>query len=89
MKYQLQHGVKNVNYLMDHILYQDVQDYFAWRRTVNLSIKIYTYYLENKVTFKIKTAYYLDLFTPETMKLLRSTKNKILKNKNGENLPYL
>ena len=74
---------------MDHILYQDVQDYFAWGKTVNPSIKIYTYNLENKVTFKIKTAYYLNLFTPETMKLLRSTKNKILKNKNGENLPYL
>ena len=81
--------MKNLNYLMDHILYQDVQDYFAWEKTVNPSIKIYTYNLENKVTFKIKTAYYLNLFTPETMKLLRSIKNKILKNKNGENLPYL
>ena len=26
---------------------------------------------------------------PETMKLLGSTKNKIIKDKNGENLPYL
>ena len=29
------------------------------------------------VTFKIKTGYYLQLLTPETMKLLGNTKNKI------------
>ena len=36
--------------------------------------------------FKIKTGYYLELLTPETMKLLGSNKSKITKNKNGENL---
>ena len=29
------------------------------------------------------------LLTPETMKLLGSTKNKIAKDKNGENVPHL
>ena len=29
--------------------------------------------IENRVTFKIKTGYYLELLTPETMKLLGST----------------
>ena len=29
--------------------------------------------------FKIKTGYYLELLTPETMKLLGSTKSKISK----------
>ena len=39
--------------------------------------------------FKIKTAHYLELLTPETMKLLGSTENKITKDKNGENVPHL
>ena len=37
----------------------------------------------------IKTGYYLELVTPETIKLLGSTKSKITKDKNGENIPYL
>ena len=44
---------------------------------------------ENRITFKIKTGYYLELFTPETMKMLESTKSKINKDKNGENVLYL
>ena len=44
--------------------------------------------IENRVTFKIKTGYYLELLTPETIKLLGSTKSKITKNENGENVPY-
>ena len=39
--------------------------------------------------FKIKTGYYLELVTPETLKLLWNTKSKITKDKNGENIPYL
>ena len=38
---------------------------------------------------KIKNGYYLELLTPETMKLLESTENKITKDKNGENVPRL
>ena len=37
----------------------------------------------------MKTGYYLELLTPKTMKLLWSSKGKITKDKNGENLPYL
>ena len=33
--------------------------------------------------------YYLELLTPETMKLLGSNKHKITKDKNGENVPHL
>ena len=47
------------------------------------------YKIENSITFKIKKEYYLELLTPETMKLLGSTKSKITKDKNGENVPYL
>ena len=43
----------------------------------------------NRITFKTKTEYYLDLLTPETMKLLGNTKSKINKNENGEKLLYL
>ena len=38
---------------------------------------------------KIKRGYYLKIQTPETMKLLGSTKDKITKDENGENLPHL
>ena len=58
-------------------------------KTGNSSIKIYINKIENRITFKIKTGYYLELLTPETMKLLGSTKSKITKDKNGENVPYL
>ena len=37
---------------------------------------MYINQIENRVTFKIKTVYYLELLTPETMKLLRRTKSK-------------
>ena len=52
-------------------------------------MQIYVNKIENKVTFKIKNGYSLELLTPETMKLLGSTKNKITKDKNGENVPHL
>ena len=39
--------------------------------------------------FKIKSGYYLELVTPETMKLLGSTKSMITKDINGENVPRL
>ena len=43
----------------------------------------------NKITFKIKTRYCLELLTPETMKLLKSTKSKIKKDENRKNVGYL
>ena len=45
----------------------------------NLSIRIYVNKIENTVSLRIKTGYYLELLTPETMKLLASTKSKITK----------
>ena len=53
------------------------------------SIRIYINKIENRITFKIKTGYYLKLLTSETMKLLESTKSKVTKDENGENLPCL
>ena len=48
---------------------------------------IYVNKNKKRITFKIKKAYSLELLTPETMKLLRSTENKITKDKNVENVP--
>ena len=68
----------------------DIQDYFEYilkkhgEETVNPSIKIYINKIENRITFKIKTGYYFEFLTPETMKLLGSAKSKIPKNENGE-----
>ena len=45
--------------------------------------------IENMVPFKIKNGYSLELLTPETMKLLGITENKLTKGKNGENVPHL
>ena len=45
--------------------------------------------MKNRIIFIIKTGYYLELLTPETMELLGSTKTKITKDKNGEQVPYL
>ena len=39
--------------------------------------------------FKRKTRYYLELLMLEKMQLVRSTKSKINKGKNGENVPHL
>ena len=44
--------------------------------------------IENIITSKIKTGYYPELVTPETMKLLRSTTSKITKDENGEYVVY-
>ena len=45
--------------------------------------------LENEITFKIKTGYYLELLTPGTMKSHWSAKCKTYKDKNVENFPHL
>ena len=73
----------------------DIQDYFEYiskkhsESVDNPSIRMYINRIENRITFKIKNGYYLELLTPETMKLLGSTESKITKNKNGENVPHL
>ena len=76
-------------------LISGIQDYFQYilkkhnENVDNPSIKIYVNKIENRVTFKIKTGYYLELLTPERMKLLGNSKTKINKDKNGENVPHL
>ena len=73
----------------------DIQDYFEYilkkrgESVDNPSIRMYINRIENRITFKIKNGYYLELLTPETMKLLGSTESKITKDKNSENVPHL
>ena len=57
--------------------------------TDNSPTRIYINKIGNITTFKIKKRCYLQLLTPEMMKLLRSTKNKITKDKSGKNGPHL
>ena len=45
--------------------------------------------MENRITFKIKSGYYLELLTPEAMKLLGGSESKITKDKNGKNVSHL
>ena len=56
--------------------------------TDNLAIRIYVNEIENRITFKIKTEYYLEFLAPETMKLLGSTKSKITKIEKDQNVPH-
>ena len=63
----------------------DIQDYFEFIMkknvilTDNPSIKIYSNKIKNRIVFKIENGYMLELLTPETMKLLGSTKKLLIK----------
>ena len=71
----------------------DIQDYFEFiikKHKIlaeNPPIQIYPNKIKNRIVFKIKTGYKLELLSPETMKLLGSTKKD--EDKDGEDLPKL
>ena len=73
----------------------DIQDYsdyiFKKHETAagNPPITIYVNKIENKIRSKTETGVDLKLLKPETINLLACTKMKIIKSKNGENVPYL
>ena len=58
LEYQLQHGMKNLNYLLVHFSVSDIQDYFQYilknheERTIHPSIRVYVNKIENRITFK-------------------------------------
>ena len=74
---------------------EDIQDYFEFIiknhevLTKNPAIQIYPNKIKNRIVFKRKTGYKSELLTPETMKLLGSTKTDIDSNKNSEDVPKL
>ena len=55
----------------------------------NAPILIYANTINNRIVFKIKSGYKLELLSKETMKLLGSTKYTIDADKNSENVPKL
>ena len=66
----------------------DIQDYFEYilkkeRENTDIYIYIYIYInkIENRVAFKFKNGYSIELLTTETMKLLGSTESKITREK--------
>ena len=74
----------------------DIQDYFEYNlikheenKNNKPSIQIHVNKIKNRIIFKIKNGYSLELLTKETMKLIGSTENKITKDKNGENMSHL
>ena len=73
----------------------DIQDYFEYiiekhgTMADNPPVQIYVNKIKNKIVFKTKTGYELELLTEEIMQLLGSSKKVIENNKNGELVPRL
>ena len=73
----------------------NIQDYFEYIITKHETLsedlpnEIYPNKIKNRTVFKIKTGYKLELLTPETMRLLGSTKKDVDADKNGEIVPKL
>ena len=73
----------------------EIQDYFEYiikkHETIaeTAPILIYANNINNKIVFKIKTGYKLELLSEETMKLLGSKSSIINEDKNSENVPRL
>ena len=57
--------------------------------TENPPAPIYPNRIQNRIVFKIKKGYKLELLTPETIRLLGSTKKKGEKDKDGKNVSKL
>ena len=68
--------MKSLNYLIGHIFRYSRLLWIYLKKHAekigNSSIIIYVIKIENRVTFKINTGYYLNFLMPETMKLLGS-----------------
>ena len=73
----------------------DIQNYFELfikkheTLTENPPVQIFVNKIKNRIAFKIKTGYKLELLTLETMKLLGNTKKNLDEEKDGKNLPKL
>ena len=73
----------------------DIQDYFEFiikkheTLTENPPVQICPNKIKNRIVFKIKTGYKLELLSPETMKLLGSTNKDVDKDKDGEDVPKI
>ena len=74
---------------------ENIQDYFEFiiKKHETLTeyppIEIYLNKIKNRIVFKIKAGYKLELLYPETMKLLGRTKKDVGQDKNGEEVPKI
>ena len=84
--FDLPDGLYNIPDIQDYIEYIIKKD-----ETIGETapILIYANTINNRIVFKIKTGYKLELLSKETMKLLVSTKNITDADKNSENVPRL
>ena len=104
LKYQHQLGMKHLTciqqYLVQYIIVQsynisEIKDYIEYiikkHETIgeNPPILIYANTINNRIVFKIKSGYKLELLSQETMKLLGSTSSITDADKNSENVPRL
>ena len=73
----------------------DIQDYFEYiikkheTKADNPPVQSYVDKIKNRITFKIKKGYKLELLTKETMQLFESLRKDIDQNKNEEIVPRL
>ena len=73
----------------------DIQNYFEFlikkHETLagNPSVQIYPNEIKNRIVFKVKTGYELELSSSKTMKLLGSSKNDVDQDNDGEDIPKL
>ena len=84
--FDLPDGLYNISEIQDYIEY-----IIKKHETIgeNAPILIYAKTINNRIVFKIKSGYKLELLLKETMKLLGSTKDIIDAGKNSENVPRL
>ena len=73
----------------------NIQDYFQFiikkHETLaeNLPIQIYPNKIKNRIVFKVKIDYKLELVSSETMELLGSAEKDVDRDKDGEDVPKL
>ena len=84
--FDLPDGSNNISEIQDYIEY-----IIKKHETIgeNAPILIYSNTINNRIVFKIKSGYKLELLSKETMKLLGSTKDTTDVDKNSENVPRL
>ena len=80
-QFDLLHGSNSIS---------DIQDYFEFiiknqeALAENPPIHIYTNKIKSRIVFKVKSGYKLELLSPETIKLLGSTKKDVDNDKDGD-----
>ena len=84
--FELPDGSYNISEIQD-----DIEYIIKKHQTIgeNAPILIYANTINNRIVFKIKSGYKLELLSKQTMKLLGSTKDITDADKNSENVPKL